>query len=354
MQRLEIGENIYRLRKEKKITQEELSKVLQVSVSAISKWESGVSYPDITLLPSIANFFDSSIDEIMSHKGSYDNLDVNRIIENCSDEYEANGFEKGLEACIKYSRKYVKAYRLKIALASIININAAKLTDKEKKDRCYANILSIYNDIINNSNDKDLIHASIIGAGTIYIYFEEYDKAISLYNKINSSKININSYIVQAYMKKGNSEEAKKISQENLIYDILNVNLNLNNLIELFKKDDEELALKYLELSKEFSKLLELENDNSYYMNLASIKIANKKNEEAILAIKKLLEVELIKKEDKPWYINGLKEKEDSKTGEKILGMLNTKSLLIKSLMEDEKFSELHEDEAFLSLVKQK
>ena len=41
--KLNIGENIKRLRKLKNITQEQLSEVVNLSVTAISKWERGVS-----------------------------------------------------------------------------------------------------------------------------------------------------------------------------------------------------------------------------------------------------------------------------------------------------------------------
>ncbi len=52
-----IGQNIYELRKKNNFTQEELANKLNISFQAISKWENGVSYPDISLLPIIADLF---------------------------------------------------------------------------------------------------------------------------------------------------------------------------------------------------------------------------------------------------------------------------------------------------------
>lgn len=57
-----LGENIKRLRRERDITQETLAEFLGVTFQSISKWERGESYPDITLLPAIAGFFNVSID----------------------------------------------------------------------------------------------------------------------------------------------------------------------------------------------------------------------------------------------------------------------------------------------------
>ena len=49
------------LRKEKKVTQEQLANFLGVSPQAVSKWENG-SYPEGDLLPEIADYFGVSID----------------------------------------------------------------------------------------------------------------------------------------------------------------------------------------------------------------------------------------------------------------------------------------------------
>ena len=62
---LRIGENLKRLRREKDLTQEELAAHLGVSFQAISKWERGESYPDITILPALSNYFKISIDELV-------------------------------------------------------------------------------------------------------------------------------------------------------------------------------------------------------------------------------------------------------------------------------------------------
>lgn len=60
-----IGAQISRLRREKGITQSQLAAMLDITNKAVSKWESGQGYPDITLLPSIASVFGVSIDYLM-------------------------------------------------------------------------------------------------------------------------------------------------------------------------------------------------------------------------------------------------------------------------------------------------
>lgn len=60
-----IGENIRRLRRERNLTQEEVAAHLGISFQSISKWERGDGYPDITMLPALAHYFDTSVDELL-------------------------------------------------------------------------------------------------------------------------------------------------------------------------------------------------------------------------------------------------------------------------------------------------
>lgn len=59
-----IGNQIKYYRQEKKVKQEELADFLGVSFQAVSKWETGASDPDISLIPKLAVYFGISIDEL--------------------------------------------------------------------------------------------------------------------------------------------------------------------------------------------------------------------------------------------------------------------------------------------------
>ncbi len=63
---MEFGNVVKQLRKEKGVNQEKLAELCGVSVQAVSKWECEMSCPDIELLPTLANYFNVTIDYLLT------------------------------------------------------------------------------------------------------------------------------------------------------------------------------------------------------------------------------------------------------------------------------------------------
>ena len=76
---VKIGAIIKRLRAEKHITQDTLATAMGVTPQAISRWESEGGYPDIELLPALADFFSVSIDELLGYRSSEREQELARI-----------------------------------------------------------------------------------------------------------------------------------------------------------------------------------------------------------------------------------------------------------------------------------
>lgn len=63
-----LGINIRKMRLERGMTQRQLAYRLRVSVQAVSKWERGKTYPDVTMLLPIADMFGVTLDELFGRK----------------------------------------------------------------------------------------------------------------------------------------------------------------------------------------------------------------------------------------------------------------------------------------------
>lgn len=121
---LDLGNNIRLFRRRDKRTQEALAAALGVTSQAVSRWESGGSYPDMNLIPSIANYFGVSIDELFG----YTNERTKRIDELaariCEMKRRNNGVDINISECIAAARDALVEFpgneKLMLCLASVL------------------------------------------------------------------------------------------------------------------------------------------------------------------------------------------------------------------------------------------
>ena len=111
-----IGANIKRLRTAKNITQEQLSMAMNVTCAAVSKWERGETYPDITLLQPLAYFFEVTLDELMGYDQKKVQADIDETIALYRKHWKDS---KGREIIVKAYHDYPNDYRIKENLPEI-------------------------------------------------------------------------------------------------------------------------------------------------------------------------------------------------------------------------------------------
>ncbi|MBR4867511.1 MAG: helix-turn-helix domain-containing protein [Clostridia bacterium] len=104
--KISIGTNLKNLRQKKGMTQEGLAELLGVSPQAVSRWENDSAYPDITLLPGLALFFDVSVDALVG----MDEIRRGEAVAELHTEIH-NLVETGkIEEAIRLARESVKRY----------------------------------------------------------------------------------------------------------------------------------------------------------------------------------------------------------------------------------------------------
>lgn len=88
---LNLGTKIRTLRQRDGRTQDALAEALGVSAQAVSRWESGGSYPDMETIPAIANYFHISIDELFGYNNDREKK-INSIVESAKKGLIPRGF----------------------------------------------------------------------------------------------------------------------------------------------------------------------------------------------------------------------------------------------------------------------
>lgn len=100
---LNFAENFKKYRKQKGITQERIAEELGVSGQSVSRWELGSCYPDIELLPSIANYFGITIDMLLSNDKESQKKAQDEFYDTLNSMSDS---EKRIEFILEYCRKY--------------------------------------------------------------------------------------------------------------------------------------------------------------------------------------------------------------------------------------------------------
>lgn len=85
-----IGEKIRQLRLTHKMTQEQLADRLGVSYQSVSRWENGITYPDIEFLPAIAKHFSVSLDYLLGQDDAEKQKQIKKRIRSIADMTEDN------------------------------------------------------------------------------------------------------------------------------------------------------------------------------------------------------------------------------------------------------------------------
>ena len=88
---LNLGIKIRELRRRDGRTQDNLAESLGVTAQAVSRWEAGRSYPDMEMIPAIANYFHVSIDELFGYHDEREEK-IRTILEKASGILTKQGF----------------------------------------------------------------------------------------------------------------------------------------------------------------------------------------------------------------------------------------------------------------------
>ena len=121
---IQLGERIKEFRQRDGRTQEALANALGVTAQAVSRWEKGICYPDMGMIPSIANYFGVSIDELFG----YDNersKKIDALVERIRTMIaENNGVDVSMDDCIALAREALIEFpgneKLSLTLASAL------------------------------------------------------------------------------------------------------------------------------------------------------------------------------------------------------------------------------------------
>lgn len=258
MDKLLIGEVILKLRKEKGITQEQLANFIGISTAAVSKWESGSSYPDITLLPVLATFFNTTIDKLLNFKIELSDEEVMKIFSGCERLFSSGALDEAIDKCKNYVLKYPSSYYLKLRIGFLFTMYSWKGSDEEIYKNMINYSIELFEDVSQNCNKAELVDQALYQLGALYPSIGEEDKAVEALSKINKSKLDPDMLLASIHIKRNELKKARELLQSSLYKSVNDIGMVCMGLANSFMKDKKDLNIieKYYNLSINVKKVL--------------------------------------------------------------------------------------------------
>jgi transcriptional regulator with XRE-family HTH domain len=213
MKEINIGANIAAYRREKGVTQEELANYIGVSKPAVSKWESGQSYPDILLLPILASYFNISVDQLIGYEPQMSKEDIRKLCAKLKDKFAKEPFDQVLAECEEYLKKYYSCWELQFQIACLL-VNHSNLTGtQEGITRILERALEIFKRVESSSQEVSLAKLSIHMQAACYLGLQQPQACIDILETQAEPMVRAETLIVNAYQMMGDNAKAMEYLQ---------------------------------------------------------------------------------------------------------------------------------------------
>ncbi len=178
---MSIGKNIRKARQEADMTQEQLAELLNISVSAVSQWESDKTTPDISMIPALCNVFQITSDKLLDIELEKNEEEIAAIREEAS-KFSSKGH--GLEAekiLLEGLRRFPNSYGMMYDLMYITYVESYQEKYEKAVQKQYLDRAINYAEKIIQESKDDFLRS---GAKQIRCYIHadagEHDKAIAI------------------------------------------------------------------------------------------------------------------------------------------------------------------------------
>lgn len=243
---MRIHEIIKQKRLELKMTQEQVAERLGVSAPAVNKWERGISYPDITLLPPLARLLGVDLNTLLSFQEELTKEEVDQFVGELYDMIPNQGFEAGYEMGMKKLSEYPTCdylwYMTALTLqgAVMMFVPAEYESYAEKFEKIYEKLTDSKNPEIAETSKQMLISQ--------YMARKDYEAAEALLNSIPQKHVNVNQLRANLYKEQGKLEEAGKLYEGKVLTAAQDLEMAMLGLIEIAveegRAEDAEYILK--------------------------------------------------------------------------------------------------------------
>lgn len=237
---MKINEIIREKRLAEGFTQEQMASYLGVSAPAVNKWEKGVSYPDITLLPALARLLKTDVNTLLSFQEDLSDQEIADFLGSVYTVAMEQGMPQAFASLNEKIREYPSCEKLVLNGALTLEGLVAMTVREGEGELFRAEIERLYERAAEGSDVPVSQHAKAMLVSR-YMARKEYAEAERLLEELPSENMfDKNSLKSSLYLAEGKTAEVAQILERMIINDISSVVACLLSLIEVAMKEKRE------------------------------------------------------------------------------------------------------------------
>jgi len=238
MEKINLAKIIALKRREKGVTQDELAAHVGVSKASVSKWETGLSYPDITCLPILAAYFDISIDQLMGYSQQLDKAGIDKLMQSLSKNFTVEPFDEAMKKCETMTKKYFSCYLLLVKMSGLYLNHLNLVTSEEQAIGILNKVVGLCERAKINSKDANVIYEAQFIEAWSYIGLGNGERVLEILGEPQPRLLTEWKLISQAHQVLGDMDKAKECLQIEVYQSLM---VTFDALVELIQLNVEDL-----------------------------------------------------------------------------------------------------------------
>ncbi|MFR1517860.1 MAG: helix-turn-helix domain-containing protein [Clostridia bacterium] len=186
-------------------------------------WENGQSYPDITLLPQLAAFFNISIDELIEYEPQMTRTEIRKAYRRLSAEFAVRPFEEVRNDCRRMIKKYFSCFPLLFQIGVLFLNYHTAAGDPDKTAEVIEEAKELFVRVKNDSGDIELAKRALNMEALCLQLLGRPEEVLELFRETNLVQTSPEALLASAYRSTGKTEEGKKILQVGIYQYLLGV-----------------------------------------------------------------------------------------------------------------------------------
>lgn len=230
MKEINLGSILAENRRKRGLTQEALAAHMGVSKGAVSKWETGSSLPDISLLPQLASYFGISVDQLIGYQPQMEKGEIRNLYLRLARDFSLLPFGQVLEQCLQIAKKYYSCHALLFALGVLLVNHCALAVHAGQGEKVMETALKWFDRAAAGAQEASLRKQALQMKAYCLVQLGRPSQVLDI---LDSDEIDIGPsepLLARAYQMTGKRREAKSILQGGIYKGVV----SLVNLLSVY------------------------------------------------------------------------------------------------------------------------